>query len=234
MRDDLQAVFERKVWTKGSEGATRSGGGSTLEMTQNLRQALPRLFQTLGVKSFLDAPCGDWFWMQHVDLNGIDYIGGDISSEVVQANAKRFSRPGLRFIHHDITSDPLPTVDLMLCRDCLMHLTDDLRWAFFRNFAGSDCRFLLTTVHHVAENNPLSESGQFRRFNPMCAPFNLPQALDMIPETRASLPKEVLTNQVAAPNQRSVGLWSRAQVAAAVAQHDAGLADPAGRKGDDA
>ena len=221
MRDNLRSAFESKVWGKGRDDIPRSGRGSTLAITQTLRDALPRIFEQYQVKSFLDAPCGDWFWMQHVDLSGLTYIGGDISKEVVDANTAQFSKPGVTFQHLDITADKLPPADLMLCRDCLMHLRHRLRWAFFENFAASDCRYLLTTVHHVLRNVRVPENGNFRRFNPMVAPFNLPQPLEYISESAEALPDDVLQNRVPAGKQRSVGLWSRDQIIEALANRKA-------------
>jgi hypothetical protein len=40
-----------------------SGGGSDLEQTSALRAALPGVLQRLGVRTLLDAPCGDFHWM---------------------------------------------------------------------------------------------------------------------------------------------------------------------------
>ena len=237
MRDNLRSAFESKVWGKGRNGIPRSGAGSTLRMTQPLRDALPRIFEQYQIKSFLDAPCGDWFWMQHVDLSGLTYIGGDISKEVVDANIAQFSKPGVTFQHLDITGDTLPSADLMLCRDCLMHLRNPLRWAFFENFAASDSRYLLTTAHHVLRNVRVPENGKFRHFNPMAAPFNLPQALELIPETSETLPDDVLQNRAAAGKQRSVGLWSKDQIIAALANREAkqakGEAETADTEADD-
>jgi hypothetical protein len=35
---------------------------------------LPALWRDLGVASILDIPCGDFAWMQQVDLSGFRYI----------------------------------------------------------------------------------------------------------------------------------------------------------------
>ncbi|MCX8509667.1 MAG: hypothetical protein ORN49_12460, partial [Rhodobacteraceae bacterium] len=81
MRDNLRSVFEKKSWA-GINDAPRSGPGSDMAATARLRAALPGVFQRYGVKTFFDAPCGDWFWMQHVDLSALSYIGADISGEL--------------------------------------------------------------------------------------------------------------------------------------------------------
>ena len=47
---------------------SKSGGSSTLSATAAIRAALPRLLSDLGVAVLIDAPCGDFNWMRHVDL----------------------------------------------------------------------------------------------------------------------------------------------------------------------
>jgi len=197
--------------------------------TEGIRAALPRIFRDYDVKTFVDAPCGDWFWMRHVDLDGVDYIGLDISSELVDEIRAEFERPGVAFGHADVTSDPLPKADMLMCRDCLFHLKDWLRWDFYRNFLASGSSHLLSTINHVRENKRLGQNGGFSAFNPMLPPFNLPAPLEMIHETDPNLPadwREVLDAPPATMRRsggvhRSMGIWSRAQVQQAVDAHDA-------------
>lgn len=207
MRDNLRSVFETKSWAGKSGAHPRSGPGSDMASTERLRAALPGIFDRYRVKTFVDAPCGDWFWMRHVDLTGISYVGGDISKDLIDRVTTDHTRPGVSFRHLDITSDPLPASDLFLCRDCLFHLKFWLRWKFFENFAASDGRYLLLTLHHVAENQPVMANGGFKRFDPTKAPFNLAPPLELIRET----------DDRAGDDQRSLGLWSRDQVADALA-----------------
>ena len=215
MRDNLRSVFETKTWAGKAGVHPRSGPGSDMAATERLRAALPGIFARYQIKTFVDAPCGDWFWMQAVDLTGITYIGGDISKDLIDTVATRHSGPAIHFRHLDITSDPLPTSDLFLCRDCLFHLKFWLRWKFLENFAASDSRYLLLTMHHVAENAPVVANGGFKRFNPTKAPFNLAPPLETILET----------DERQGDDQRSLGLWSRRQVADALARR---APEPAG------
>lgn len=209
MRDNLRSVFEQKSWAGKAGVHPRSGPGSDMASTERLRAALPGLFERYQVKTLIDAPCGDWFWMQAVDLTGITYVGADISGGLIADNQARFARPGVSFRHLDITSDPLPSGDLFLCRDCLFHLKFWLRWKFFEAFAASDNRYLLLTMHHVAENLPVLANGGFKRFNPTRPPFSLPDPLEIISETPDGTPDA---------DARSLGLWSRAQVADALSR----------------
>ncbi|MHA3916247.1 class I SAM-dependent methyltransferase [Halovulum sp. GXIMD14793] len=210
MREDIRQHFEGLRW----RGPSRSGLGSTMEMTERLRTALPIVFSTYGIKSFADIPCGDWFWMQHVDLTGIDYVGGDISLELVEENAAKFAdREGIRFSHIDITSDPLPDVDMMMCRDCLFHLPFEMCWDFLRSFVASDIRYLMATTHHVQNNTDLARPGQYRHLNLCAAPFNLAPPITYIHETCETLPADP-EQQI---QHRSLGIWTADQLQAAVA-----------------
>lgn len=212
MRDQLRDTFDKIDWSR--ERAPRSGVGSTLKNTARLRNALPRVFETYNVTTFFDAPCGDWFWMREVDLSGIKYIGADIAPSIVEANVSEYGdRSGVSFEVVDITSDPLPKADMMLCRDCLFHLKFWLRWKFFENFAASEIPYLMLTMHHVPENKRLTENGGFRPFNPTKAPFNLPAPLELIPETMDAFPADIETNpELQRKKHRSVAVWSQEQV----------------------
>lgn len=210
MRAKLKADFESKDWS--SNDVPRSGPGSTLVQTAKLRQALPGIFHRYKVRTFLDAPCGDWHWMRHVDLTGVHYIGGDISGEIVARNQSQFAAPDRTFGVLDITSDPLPKADMIMVRDCLMHLKHWLRWAFLENFVASGIPYLMTTVHHVQTNLAVVNNGGFKRFNPMASPFLLPQPLEWIHETADSLDPALLTCEATDKAQRSMAIWSLAQV----------------------
>lgn len=210
MRDAVRQAFETKSWAE--RNIPRSGPGSTLAATAPLRDALPELFDRYSVKTFLDAPCGDWTWMQEVDLSGVHYIGGDISLEVVEAVKEQHGGSGREFLHLDITSDPLPKADLMMCRDCLFHLKWWLRWEFFENFAKSEIPYLLMTRHHNTRNARVRDNAGFKLFNPCVEPFNFPEPLEEISETGPYNSDPEFLGTRAGRLQRSVAIWSKEQV----------------------
>lgn len=102
---------------------SRSGLGSEHEATSVLRAALPELLRAVGATSLLDVPCGDFAWLGHVDLGPVEYVGADIVAVIVDRNAARYASPKRRFVRLDLTRDPLPPADVVLCRDCLVHLS---------------------------------------------------------------------------------------------------------------
>jgi hypothetical protein len=179
---------------------SRSGEGSTLEQTATIASEIPRLVRELGVRTFLDAPCGDLNWMQHVELGVEKYIGVDIVEAVVSANWTRFMSPHREFLCRDLIVDSLPTADIVLCRDCLVHLNFQDAKKVLKNFQRSGCKYLLTTTFTAREaNEDLTGNGIWRTLNLERAPFNLPPPERVI--------KENCTEGGGAYADKSLGLW---------------------------
>ena len=167
----------------GSEYDSVSGPGSTLEETAVLRRELPVLLRQIGARSLLDAPCGDLHWMKECELGIEEYIGIDVVEDIVAANTERYGGPGRRFMVGDIVNDDLPLVDVILCRDCLVHLPYDDVLVALRNFRRSGSTYLLTTTFpDHRENNDLSRVGDWRTLDLTRPPFDLPAPLELLIE----------------------------------------------------
>ena len=150
---------------KWKNAESRSGPGSTIEYTRNIRAELPGLFERLGVVCILDAPCGEYHWFRLVPREGIHYIGGDIVKEMVVSNQGRYGDDHTEFRHLDIVYDDLPAADLWMCRDCLFHFSDEDAVRSIRSFLGSDIRYLLTSTHPECDENVDIPTGSFRLLN---------------------------------------------------------------------
>lgn len=197
-RDALMGFIEQQAaaWSdvyqrfKGNE--TPNGPGSTLAATEDLRDWLPALFARHGITSVLDAPCGNWNWMQHVDLAGVDYLGWDVEPAQVKENRRQFGRrkPKPRFeVANLLDGGPLPEVDLVLCRDFLIHLPNDQAQRVLARLT-SGPRFLLTTTSPFAGNDrPCPDDGHdgrpgywYHPINLEAAPFNLAGRVEALNE----------------------------------------------------
>lgn len=174
-----------------------SGEGSSLAETRALRAALPGLLARYGVRSLLDLPCGDFFWMRALDLSRIDYLGADIVPEIVAANQERHAAPGLRFRVLDAAADPLPAVDLILCRDLLIHLSLSDIERVLASFRASGSRLLLITHFAGCRENAEIVSGDFRPVNLCAPPFLWPPPLEEIDEQ----------SRMPGGEGRGLGLW---------------------------
>jgi SAM-dependent methyltransferase len=172
-------IYQKNHW--GSDESV-SGTGSVLSQTEKIAQELPRLLKELGASSILDIPCGDFNWMQQVDLRGIDYIGAEIVQELVQKNRETHQSASVRFEHLNLLEDDLPEVDLIFCRDCLVHLSfKDIERAF-QNISQSQAKYLLTTTFTERSKNVDIATGQWRPINLQKPPFNLPRPIRVISE----------------------------------------------------
>lgn len=159
-----------------------SGVGSDLEQTRVIRDELHRVIQKYAIKSMLDVPCGDMYWMQHVDLKGVDYIGADIVDDLARVNNMRFGGEQKKFVVLDIVQDDLPQVDLIFCRDCLIHMKlNDAKLAI-QNFKKSGSKWLLTTTYSSRDANAELGMNLFRPLNLQQPPFSLPALVELINE----------------------------------------------------
>jgi SAM-dependent methyltransferase len=171
-------IYKNKKW---GNKESISGNGSSLKQTATISRALPIFLNKYNIQSILDLPCGDFHWMQHVDLQEIKYIGADIVEEIVQNNNRLFQSTNRRFIKLDIINDELPKVDLILCRDCFGHFSDDLIFQSIKNLRNQGFKYLLTTSFTNKTSNHDIHTGEWRPINVEIAPFFL-KVVDSINE----------------------------------------------------
>lgn len=190
-------IHETNLW--GSE-ESRSGLGSELQQTAGLREAIPKLLVELGARTLLDIPCGDFGWLSAAELEIAQYIGGDIVPEIVAANVASYGGPRRRFEVMDLTRDALPRADVVLCRDCLVHLSSANALRALENIRASGCGYLLATTFLRHDRNEDIEDGDWRLLNLCLAPFSLPEPLRVIVEG--------CTESGGAYADKALGLWS--------------------------
>jgi hypothetical protein len=179
LEDAFARIYATNLW---GADASRSGLGSDADSTRVLRAALPDVLRAVAARSLLDAPCGDFGWLSHVDLGPVDYIGADIVPALVERNTSLFADARRRFVHLDLTRDPLPAADVVLCRDCLVHLSFDNVQRVLDNIQRSGASFLLTTTFTDHETNEDIVDGDWRILNLERPPFNLPPPMAVIVE----------------------------------------------------
>ena len=201
-KDLFTRVYAENRW---SDAESRSGSGSTLENTATIRALLPGLLHDLGARSLLDIPCGDFNWMKAAHLDLDLYTGADVVRRLVQDNSQRFGNATTKFVELNIMKHTLPQVDVVFCRDCLVHFSDADVLRSIANIRRSRSRYLLTTTfpdHH--ENAPITTGG-WRPLNLQIAPFHFPPPLQLL--------NEQYTGDGGQYADKSLGLWRVEEIA---------------------
>ena len=102
--------------------------------------------------------------------------------ELVARNRRLYGGEGRTFVVLDVTKDRLPHADVILCRDCLIHLSFARIHAAVANFKRSGARHLLCTTHTTVRQNVDCPDGGWRSVNLQLPPFNFPPPLKLIVE----------------------------------------------------
>src|SRR5579872_2900350 len=181
----MRDAFPSRIFTKiyRENGWTSiSGRGSTLDQTEIIRREISTLIVDLGIKTILDIPCGNHAWMGQVNLEGCKYIGADIVRDLISRNSRQYGRMDKEFVVLDLTVDPLPSVDLIICRDCLVHCSFALISKALRNVRASRSKYFLTTTFPARERNEDIKTGGWRPLNFRVFPFNFPEPVLLINE----------------------------------------------------
>ena len=190
-KEIFSRVIEEGTWA-GQDSL--SGHGSDLNSTAFIRAELPKVFQKFEVETLLDAPCGDFFWMSLVEYPFKKYIGADIAEDLITKNQKQFLDKHREFRILDIVQDSLLKVDMILCRDCLVHLPFKDAVAALRNFQASGSTYLVTTTYpNLLERNKNIITGDWRPIDLELSPFNFPKPIYLFRENCISdLPQKCL------------------------------------------
>lgn len=178
-----------------------NGPGSSLASTEVVREWLPRVLEAYKIQAMLDVPCGDWNWMQHVDLSNVLYGGWDVDAEQISRNVQRYGQTAVRAfeVHNILTEDDIPPVDLILCRDLLQHLPNSAILRVVGKFIASGVPYLITNSYAGAANDITDtpyDSGHtgawgsedslpgyyYRPVNLEAEPFCLPGRIDSVTE----------------------------------------------------
>jgi hypothetical protein len=144
----------------------------------------------------LDIPCGDFVWMRYVDLSSVSYTGADVIEKLILSLQRLHGSAQKNFTTLDIVTSELPEVDLIFCRDCLVHFSNRLVKRAVNNIKRSRSRYMLTTTFTEQPTNAGIVTGNWRPLNLCAPPFNFPP------------PIRIVNEGYSAPHEdKSLGLW---------------------------
>jgi hypothetical protein len=181
IKDRFSNIYKTGFWHK--KGQSKSGTGSNLLNTENIRVFLPEIITKLNIKTLLDLGCGDYFWMEKLKLN-CNYTGADIVDFLVEENKKNYTSDNVDFISLNAVSDKIKKYDAILFREVLFHLSFDDGLAALKNIKESGSKYLIITNDIGATENKDIRTGFFRKLNLNLSPFNLPKSLMRVEENQ--------------------------------------------------
>src|SRR5229473_68950 len=151
--------------------ASSSGLGSEIDATAMLRAELPRLLERIAVASLID----------RLRARAAE---GEVRGEYHLA---------------DITRDPLPRCDAVLCRDALVHLSFANIERAVANFKASGAVWLIATTFPEWQSNGDCEDGDWRALNFEIRPFSWGPPLELLNEN--------CTEAGGGWRDKSLGVW---------------------------
>jgi len=197
MEEIFTKIYNENYW---GDVDSISGAGSNLYQTKIIINSLPNILKQYKISTILDIPCGDFYWMNKVNLNGINYIGADIVGELVELNIKNYKSNNISFKKLNLVEDSLPKVDLIFCRDCLVHFSFENIYKSIINICNSQSKYFMTTTFTEREKNVDIETGQLRPLNFRKSPFYFPNPIQII--------NEECTENDNIYCDKSLGLWN--------------------------
>lgn len=175
-------IYNTNDW--GSE-ESKSGKGSTMEITSIIRSELPEIFKKYEIKRLFDGACGDFNWMKDI-VNNLDfYTGADIVEKLIISNRKKYANNKINFKIKDISSSKIDRgYDAIFLRDVLVHLPNQSILNVLDNVKKSDAKYLIATnFKDITSNIDLKANGLWRPINLEIEPFNLGIPLESIHES---------------------------------------------------
>ncbi len=172
--ETFKTIYNENLW---GSSESISGQGSILELSKNAIQAINTIIEYYNITSILDLPCGDFNWMQHVNLKNIQYLGGDIVEGLIQNNLKNYQANTIDFQQLNIIEDQLPKANLIVVRDCFVHFSYEAIFKALNNIQDSKSTYLLTTTFTSSKLNYDIVTGDWRPINLTLPPFNFPAPL---------------------------------------------------------
>jgi hypothetical protein len=158
-----------------------NGPGSNDKNTSRLLQQLPALFKRWRVTRVADLGCGDVSWFAPIALSLEYYVGVDVVPQVIRENQRRW--PTLEFKTIKGPWEDLGSgVDLVICRDCIAHLTSGQVSQVLAQIARAG-RLALITNHPSTRSNEDIKAGGYRPVNLQLRPFRLPAPLEEVTDS---------------------------------------------------
>ena len=165
-------IYKNNYW---GSNFSKSGPGSDLDNTVNIRKKIPNIIKKYKIKSIFDAPCGDFLWMNKIIKKiKIKYLGADIVEELINDNQKNYGNKKIKFIKLNLITSNFPKTDLWICRALFFHLDFDSILKILTKLKNSKIKYVLLTNSKTKKKfeNKDIDKGNYRQLDLFKKPFN--------------------------------------------------------------
>jgi SAM-dependent methyltransferase len=175
----FRRVYEESLWSKGE---SRSGPGSTQEHARGALIAVRAVLQKTQARTLLDVGCGDLNWLgplvaEHAERaaaggEAVRFAAVDIVDTAFAEAAQRY--PSCSFAVIDVVTAVPPQADVVLCRQCLNHMSASDALSAIANIRASGAAYLLASHYPDAHNDAAATAAgiTYRQHNLAASPFD--------------------------------------------------------------
>lgn len=164
-------IYSNNRWDCGS------GPGSLPEATVQYRDIIKKVIADHNVNTVLDYGCGDWQFSQLLNWTNLveNYIGADVVESLIINHNSKFQKENVKF---ELINDQWtwPTVDLIVCKDVLQHLSNSLIEQITNNMKNHSRLILITNDITSPKNKKIPNSdcnsGEWRPLDLSEDPWN--------------------------------------------------------------
>lgn len=168
-------IYTAHIWGTNNQGEGFSGGGSTIDNTQEYRRFLEHFMIDYKIKSVVDAGCGDWEFSRLINWQNIQYIGYDVVEHIIKKNIAQYKAPNITFIYESFLSANLPEADLFICKHVFQHLDNESILAFLPKLKKFKYCLITNEVYPstLSSDNPDTKIGGGQKIDLSQPPFNI-------------------------------------------------------------
>lgn len=163
----FENIYKKDIWNC---NGVRSGHGSELKQTVNIRSFLDKFIPENSIKTVVDLGCGDLNWVKHTQAFVIDYTGIDIAEPLIEEHKLNYIDK--KFYSKDIVKDEIPECDLIIIHDVIFHIKIKDILDLFENIKHKFKYLLITSCNNFVNEDKHNIPYHFSKVNLEITPFN--------------------------------------------------------------
>jgi 2-polyprenyl-3-methyl-5-hydroxy-6-metoxy-1,4-benzoquinol methylase len=171
---NFENIYKKGGWNHNIYNIPRSGPGSSLNYTNEIRTFLNNFISENFINTVCDLGCGDLNWIKHTKAFNVDYTGIDIVENLIIEH--KINHPTKKFYTKDIISESVTEeneiFDLIIIRDVIFHIKIKDIFSLFENIKNKFKYILITSCNNSINEDNHDPNCHFSKVNLEIEPFN--------------------------------------------------------------